>query len=338
MRLILDAEIQPDDGRAPAALSPDLERRRRQRRRDLRPAGADRPRRRDRHRVARAVGPVAGPAAALAPAPVGRRRPSGRRPAVAQGRPGHQRPGRLRRSRSPSTSAGWSCASTSPPRLGRRPGGPPLAADDAPLDLGRPRHDRGHRRLRLDRPRGGPPAVVARDADHRRQGAPGRPPRHRLPRAGHRRPGRVDPRADRRRRGAPGGGPRGRRRGPDPAADRRHARDRSAEVIAALPPGRGSSTCPAARSSTSRRCSRRSGPAVWPARSSTSSAGATATRQPVVGHAQRHRHAACFGRSPCASSTSSSSRTCGAIWPASRCSTRSIPSADTRSLEDAIDG
>ena len=42
--------------------------------------------------------------------------------------------------------------------------------------------------------------------------------------------------------------------------------------------------------------------------------------------------------SPCASSTSSSSRTCGATWPASRCSTRSIPNADTSQVEEAVDG
>ena len=42
---------------------------------------------------------------------------------------------------------------------------------EPPTRLGGPRHDRGDRRLRLDRPRGRPPALGARDADPRGQAA-----------------------------------------------------------------------------------------------------------------------------------------------------------------------
>ena len=91
----------------------------------------------------------------------------------------------------------------------------------------------------------------------------------------------------------------------------------------------GSSTWRAARSSTNRRCSRRFEAAVWPGRSSTSSGRSRCHPTARGGTCPTSSSRRMRRGSPCASSTSSSSRTCGVTWPASRCSTRSIPSADT---------
>ena len=97
------------------------------------------------------------------------------------------------------------------------------------LVVDRPRPDRGHRRLRLDRSRGRSPAVRARDADHRGQATrPEVRARHGVPGPGHGRPRRLDPRPDRGRRRPRRGRARGGRPGRDDAAHGRVARDRRA--------------------------------------------------------------------------------------------------------------
>ena len=134
------------------------------------------------------------------------------------------------RSRSASTSrgmvlrdqpAGRAAGPPTRPRIAGRP------ASDEPLpDVG-PGQDRGHRRLRLDRPRGGTPAVGARAADHGGQATAGAS----APTPSTGSPGRATPTA-RSPSGSSGSTgcstpPRGRHPGPDDAADRAVARRRS---------------------------------------------------------------------------------------------------------------
>ena len=338
MRLILDAEIQPETVERLRAL-------------------VARPRRRRRHAATRRSTPLtlADPevevligvaaagrpgrraAAALAPGPLGRRRPPRRRSAVAQGPARDQRQGRLRH----------------PDRRVRQrdgPAHPPAGRDLEPPT--RPPITGRERRRRLVSIVRGRTAVIAGYGSIGREVARqlsalgmriiAVKPRPERPRAtssfrvpGHRRPGRLDPRADRRRRRR---SPRSRREADVlvltmPLTDasrgiigrdghRRAAAARLAHQRRARPARR-----------RSRPCSRRSAPAAWPARSSTSSARSRCRPTARGGTRPTSSSRRTRRATRCGSSTSSSSRTSGATWPASRCSTRSTPSADTRSQE-----
>ena len=178
MRLILDSDLQPDTIGRLRALSADLDVV------DLRDDPATDARTLVDPEVEVLVGRApptdlaAGPVAALAPGPIGRGRPPRRRSAVAEGPARDERARRLRR---PDRRVRDRHAPARPParRLGGRPGGSSLARRTARSDAG-PRPDGRHRRLRLDRSRGRPPAVGDRHADHRGQ-ATARDPRTTTP-------------------------------------------------------------------------------------------------------------------------------------------------------------